>query len=221
MNRFAFLLLVLICCVGLFRNSLAQVLDEDAALAEQEIRPDATDQDEALFNELFSDYSEEDRDVTKVKTFDDAMDVVADSIKRTGAMNSIERRNEPLPPLEGELLVGVTKGSFHFAQNAFQQPSCSFTVTLKSKLNHHLRILALNLIYSQRTFAFIFRDVKPLGTDTHSIRTIGDICYNLTGAPDIDIHKCKIVGANDKECAERIRWQDAIVDEKSPSASAF
>ena len=70
--------------------------------------------------------------------------------------------------------------------------------------------MSLNLVYAKGVFAFIFRNVKEGKSVTQSFRTMGNICYNLSGVPDIAIHKCKIMGAESKECAQRLEWSNKL-----------
>lgn len=201
----------------------AQILEEEDTVPQASFETDETSEDEALFNELFSEYSEEERDVTKIKTFDGAINRIAESIdkKEIEKENSLSVTKEPLPPLEGNMYIGITQNSFSIYQNAFKEPACRFTVTLKSNMNRDINTLALNLLYTKSAFAFIFRDVKAGESKTEPIRTMGDICYNLSGVPDIDIHKCKIVGAESKECAQRIEWSNNLSDDSSPGNNKF
>ncbi len=189
----------------------SQVLDDDDAASESAmIFEDETAKDEALFDELFSDYSAEDRDITKIKTFNDAMDVVAKNIDKKDLEKDDTLQKKEYPPLNGNMYIGITKNSFRIYQNAFNEPACQFNVTLKSDVNRYIKTMALNLIYAKEVFAFVFRDIREGKTITQSIRTMGDICYNLSGVPDIDIHKCKIMGAESKECAQRLEWSNNL-----------
>lgn len=197
------LVLIVFCLISLTTIATAQILDDDYST-------DETSKDEALFDELFSDYSEEERDATKIKTFGDAMDRISKSIDKEKIEEEKPVLNQDLPPLEGKIYIGITKNSFNIYQNAFNEPACDFTVTVKSELNRDINIMAINLIYTKNVFAFIFRNVKQGKSVTHSIRTMGDVCYNLSGVPDVDIHKCKIIGANSKECSERIEWSNNL-----------
>ena len=172
---------------------------------------DETAKDEALFNELFSDYSEEERDITKIKTFGDAMDAISKNIgKKDLERKEILQQTKELPPIEGKMYIGITKNSFRLYRNAFNEPACSFNVTLKSDINRDIKIIALNLVYAKGVFAFVFQNVKGGKTTTQSIRTMGDICYNLSGVPDIEINKCKMLGAESKECAQRLEWSNKL-----------
>lgn len=197
----------------------AQILDDDMPSATGRLpSPDEVDNDEALFDELFSDYSETDRDITKVKNFDDALDQTANIIQNATpeVIQPPEPKKEKLPPVEGELLIGVTNGTFRITKNALGEPACSFSVTLKSTLNRNIHTLALNLIYPYRTFAFIFTNVPENGSQEKFIRTSGDICYNLVGVPDIDINKCRIWATDSKECAARLRWDEHLKVPENP-----
>lgn len=201
------LILVFFCLICIITSATAQILDDSD-------KQDETSKDEALFDELFSEYSEEERDVTKVKTFGDAMDNIAQSINKKEIEKETQLAKKDLPPLEGNILIGITKNSFSIYQNAFNEPACKFTVTVKSNLNRDINLMAMNLIFTKGAFAFIFRDIEAGESSTHQIRTMGDICYNIAGVPDIDIHKCKIVGASSKECSERMEWSNNLYTEQ-------
>ena len=149
--RFLFLFSVCFFCYAISLS--AQVLDDEPVKKGATL--DETDKDEALFNELFSDYSEEDRDITKIKTFDDAMDRVASYIDITDIKSNPEVKEKALPPLEGDILVGITRNSFVIGQNSLNQPVCFFTVTLKSNLTRYIKVLGLNLLYKNHSFHFL------------------------------------------------------------------
>lgn len=183
--------------------SYAQVLDDSVA---------DSDEDEELFNDMFSDYSETDKDVTKVKKFDDVIDQAGEILKKidTKSEEPDDNANKGLPPISGDLFVGITKGSFQTYSTLRGTAACSFSVTLKSTLNRDIKSMGFYLVYPKRTFAFMYLDMKANTVQTHTIRTSGDICYNLVGIPDINIHKCRIYGASSKECSTRLKWSDNI-----------
>lgn len=211
-KRILSITLSLLCMISFAK---AQILDdEDISSAQKPELADETAKDEALFDELFSDYTPEERDITKIKTFGEAIDRISENIDKKPTEKETKTPEEELPPIEGMLRIGITKNSFHIYQNAFNEPACDFTVTVKSSVNRYIKVMALNLIYSKSAFAFIFRDIKEGTSVTEPIRTMGDICYNLTGVPDIDINKCKILGAASKECAERIEWSNELTYER-------
>lgn len=199
--------------------AVAQILDDDmpASSGNSSVSSEA-DNDEALFNELFSDYSETDRDITKIKDFNDALDQTANIIQNADPQiaQTPEVEKEKLPPVEGDLLIGVTNGTFRITKNALGEPACSFSITLKSTLNRKIRTIALNLVYPYRTFAFIFTNIPENGSQEKFIRTSGDICYNLVGVPDIDINKCRIWATDSKECAARMKWDDNLKVPENP-----
>ncbi|MBO5037882.1 MAG: hypothetical protein J6C85_00280 [Alphaproteobacteria bacterium] len=208
---------LLIYCTPVF----SQVLDDEEVAetkADAGSAPvlDEVDEDEALFNEMFSDYSETERDITKVKTFNDAMDRAADLIGQTDTTAPLPEEQKALPPLEGDMSIGLLDGSFKIFRDMSGQTSCSFSVILKSDMNRVLKQMGLNLFYKQRTFAFLFRDVPAYGTQIRSITTRGDICYTLAGEPDIGIHLCKIYGptAPGNECVRRLKWVEKLRDER-------
>lgn len=199
--------------------AVAQILDDDmpASSGNSSVSSEA-DNDEALFNELFSDYSETDRDITKIKDFNDALDQTANIIQNADPQiaQTPEVEKEKLPPVEGDLLIGVTNGTFRITKNALGEPACSFSITLKSTLNRKIRTIALNLVYPYRTFAFIFTNIPEHGSQEKFIRTSGDICYNLVGVPDIDINKCRIWATDSKECAARMKWDENLKVPENP-----
>jgi len=219
MKSYVSALFLALSCALLPVVASAQILDDDMPASSGNVpTTNDADKDEALFNELFSDYSETDRDITKVKNFDDALDQTANIIQNTNPeiVQAPEQEKEQLPPVEGDLLIGVTNGTFRITKNALGEPACSFSVTLKSTLNRKIRTIALNLIYPYRTFAFIFTNIPENGSQEKFIRTAGDICYNLVGVPDIDINKCRIWATDSKECAARMKWDENLKVPENP-----
>jgi hypothetical protein len=192
-----FCLLFLISCPHLN----AQVLDDGTASAPSSL--EVEDVDDTLFDEMFSEFSETEKDVTLKKTFDDALN--AGSTAPTGDYGGIL-------PLNGDMQIGVTNGSFRIFQDVYGRTSCTFTVTLISHLDRGIKIMGLNLIYPKRNFAFVFKDIPENGTQVKTITTRGDICYNLSGVPDIRINKCRIFNASSGECTKRIVWNDTIAN---------
>lgn len=206
-------LYVFFVCFGLFISGAnAQILDDDT-----------TDSDEEFFNEMFSDYSETEKDVTKLENFGDIVERAGDILKNSDVskVDSSQVENDKLPPISGALSIGITKGSFKTYSGYHGEPACSFSVTLKSTLNLDIKYLGLYLTYPKRSFAFMFFDVKANGDQEHFIETTGDICYNLTGVPDIEIHKCKIYGASNQECSQRLTWDENITAPKEPTIISF
>ena len=205
-------------------GATAQILDDEADDSSQNSGiSDNTDQDEALFNELFSDYSESEKDITNIKTFDDALDRPAEIIRESLANSPevMEEKTIKAPPLTGDIYIGLTNGSFSISKNLHGETICSFSVTLKSELNHDIRSLALNLVYPYRNFAFIFRSVPANSYQERFIRTGGDICYDLDGVPDIHINKCNILAADSSECAARLKWTKDITPPDSEERRNF
>lgn len=181
---------------------------------------DETDANEALFNEIFSDYPETDRDVTKIKTFDDAMDKASEFIKVLEDVSNHPPADEELPPLDGDIEIGISRGSFNVYKNDIGRPECTFYVTLKSNLNRQIKTLGINLLYPFTRFAFIFRNVPPHGSQEQPMRTIGYSCYQMDEIPDLDVNSCKIRTASGKECIQRLKWVKNIeppkVEEEKP-----
>lgn len=213
-------------CYFLFINlSVAQILDDEEGVSEDTATElfDEEDKDEALFNEIFSDHSETERDITNIKTFDDALDRPAEIIRESLSTSPelYEYKANGATPLEGDIYIGLTKNSFRISKNLRGETTCSFSVTIKSELNHDIRIMALNLVYPYRYFAFSFRDVPANSYQERFIRTGGDICYDLDGVPDIQINKCKILAASSSECAARIKWSKDILPPDSEERRFF
>lgn len=213
MLTFKKIILALFIIFGCVHPCEAQYLEDDVKDNENPAYlEDETAKSEELFNELFSDYPETERDITKVKNFDDSLDEVAGVIKKTNPniTNPIQREQEKNTPINGDLQIGITRNSFGISKNALGKPACFFSVTMKSNLNKDIRIIGLYLVYPHRTFAFAFKDIKAGKSQEHRIKTSGDICYNLTGVPDINISKCKIYGVSGSECVKRMKWSEDI-----------
>lgn len=203
----------------------AQVLDDEdvnndsASLPDETKSSDETDADEAYFNELFSDYSETERDVTKIKTFDDAMDKASEFVKIIEDVSNRPQTDEELPPLEGDILIGISRGSFDIYKNGLGKPECSFNVTVKSNLNRNIKTLGVNLLYPFARFAFIFRNIKPNGIQEQPMRTVGYACYQMSEVPDLDVNYCKIRTASARECIQRLKWVKNIEPPKAEEES--
>ena len=204
-----YFILVLCLCFSVF-----------PAFAEDWDANDDLEQNEALFNELFSDYDETDKDITEVKKFDDIIEKTAEMIKKSGAtaplspelQAELKPEEEPeLPPIEGELFIGIVKDSFSISKNMVGRPACTFSVMLRSEMNRKIKILGINLLYLYTTFAFTFTNVAEKSTQEHFIRTSGDICYHLNDLPDIEVNKCLIYAASRNECATRIKWDTGMI----------
>lgn len=227
MGRLKNILFILFGCFLFIESVQAQVLDEETGDSAQPdnnvLNSTEEDADEALFNELFSDYSENERDITKIKTFNDALDRPADIIRESivNEPEVLEQNTVKAPPLTGDIYIGITNGSFSISKNIHGTTTCSFSVTIKSELNHDIRVMALNLIYPYRTFAFVFSHVPANTYQEKFIRTAGDICYDLSGVPDIQIDKCKILAAAETECAARLKWTKDILPPDSEERRFF
>lgn len=170
-----------------------------------------TDNSDALFEEMFSDFSETEKDVTKVKTFDDAVDALSQKVKKIDVTSDVSKQTPQTRPLLGEMFVGIQKNSFKIFKDMSGKSRCSFTVALKSDLEKDIKTLALNLVYHQKVFAFVFKDVPTKQTQLRHITTGGDICYRMAGVvPDINIHKCKIKATLASDCAKHIKWSNDL-----------
>ncbi len=212
--------------VSLFFSSVcfAQILDDDfgsktTSKTEEELQTEK----EALFDEMFGDYTEKALETTNENNgeLEEFATELADHMKKVNIIDprlkaKEQRLAENKKPTEGELYIGVSKGSFRLFKDIVGKMKCSFGVTLKSTLNKEINNFSLRLIYPHGTYAFIFRDIKAGGSDERFITTSGDICYNLSGVPDIDINRCRIYGASEKECAKRLIWDEQI---ESPDMS--
>lgn len=201
-------------------NAFAQILDDAVesipTLGETSQNPSIdVDESEAMFNDLFSDHDIYEREPDKIKTFDDAVQSTADSLKKSSEITNPTLVRPNMEPISGDLFIGVSKGSFKIFQGAMGQIKCSFGVTLRSELNKELKTLGLRLIYPRRAFAFVFKKVPSNGATEHLITTTGNICYTLSGVPDIEVNLCRIPNTLNSECAKRIKW-DANIE--SPKA---
>lgn len=196
----------------------AQILDDElpayAPVQEESadgLPLDDTDNSEALFDEMFQEHSEEERHPDRVGAFGNAVNRVAKAAEEAGALSvDPALNNNKILPLSGEMLIGISKGSFKVFQDPFGRTRCSFAVTLKSSLDREINTMGVRLIYPHRAFAFIFKDVAANGAKEQSITTGGDICYNLTGVPDIEVNLCRIRRTMDNECVKRLKWSDDI-----------
>ena len=192
--------------------SWAQMLDDESSVDE------AVEYD-VLFNEM---YDEKEVEGVKIPT---SLDELASSVSIK--VNSEKKENqgeeEPqqeLPPLDGEISIGLSKGSFVIFQDIIGRTTCSFGVTVRSNLNRNIKSLALRLVYPNSAFAFIYRDIEAGGVDEKFITTHGDICYNISGVPNIDINRCRIFSSKEDECAKRIKW-DAEIESPDLSKSPY
>ncbi len=212
---FGIALIAAVCCFG--HGAKAQILEDDTA-APSATGPilDDTDKSEALFNEMFSDFPETERDVDKSISFGDAVDKTTNAVKKSGVPLSQRPTAVKYPPLKGDMAIGISKGSFKIFSDMSGRTKCSFSVTLKSGLDRELRIMGLRLVFPKQAFAFIFKKVPTNGVQERFITTTGDFCYNLSGIPDIDINICQIRGALDNECAKRIKWDANIAAPARP-----
>lgn len=221
MSKFSFGICSLLLTFSLILPVQAQVLDAEeapdaAAPAPAGLSFDETDKNEALFNEMFGDHPEIREDAENTGNLENTAQKAAERIKQTGATAPSVSADGILKPLNGDMLIGVSKGSFKVFQDMTGRTNCTFGVTLKSNLDRELKTMGLQLVYPHRVFAFIFRNVAEKGSQERFITTTGDICYNLAGVPDIEVNLCRIKNAADNECAKRIKWSN---DLESPDPS--
>lgn len=207
-----FIILLLALVVFSYRVE-AQILDDEPIPDKTEKANDLSsydyDETEVLFNKMFEEYSPSERDVTKTDSFDDIITRASNEVKKNENTN-IEPTNI-YPPLNGDMYIGIKDGSFKIYQDIIGKTNCTFTVVLNSNLDRDIKRMGLSLAYPVQSFAFIFRDVPAKGSQTRYITTTGDICYNISGVPDIRINMCKIRQASGKECMNRLKWAEDIV----------
>ena len=139
----------------------AQILDEEPlndvpqpVLPSTESNELSVDETEAMFNEMFQEHSEEDRNPEKSGTFENYVNEAAQAAQKAGALSATTSESSVLP-LTGDMFIGVSKGSFKIFQNARGQTMCSFAVTLKSNLDRDLNAMGVRLVYPKRSFAFV------------------------------------------------------------------
>ncbi len=229
MLRWLFLFFILIngCCTNVY----AQLLDDEEELFDTTETADilsiedkeantnnsgAELDSEELYNEMFNDYSSAVYENTP-GTFDEPAEKIVDALSNVDKLvkqneKKIENQTEEeIPPLEGELKIGISKGSFVFFKDILGRTKCSFGVTLKSTLNRSINNISLRLEYPDNNrFAFIFKDIKENSADEHFITTDGDICYFVDGVPHINIHKCKVRKEKSDVCAKLMTWDNDI-----------
>ena len=201
-----------------FSPCFAQVLDDEEDVSASYV--EQTEDSEELFEDIFSDHIEKEKKIDEDITFDEKVDHVAKNIKALEVKQDETNKKTILEPLDGKILIGITKGSFKIFNNMTGGSNCFFGVTLKSKLNRDIKTLALRLIWQNRAFAFIFRDIPANGAQERFITTSGKYCYNLSGVPDIDVNLCKIKKAKGEECAKRLEWNTNL-ESPDPSASPY
>lgn len=192
----------------------AQVLDDDFPVEENIVTVEDKDNEhEELFNEMFGEHIDELPQSGKSNNVIDeiAKDVAVNIGPKELKSDKTFVDNTKPSALNGELFIGVSQGSFKLFKDMMGRTKCSFGVTLKSTLNKDLRVLALRLVYKHGAYAFIFTKVKAGKSDEHFITTMGDICYNLEGIPDIEINRCRIIGAREDDCMQRLKWDDKIL----------
>lgn len=185
-----------------FSSANAQLLDDEE---------NASDGNDVLFEEIFSDFPETEKDITKVKTFDEAVDVISQKIQKNEPTEDFPSTAPADTSLEGKMFVGIQKNSFKIFRDMSGRSRCSFSVVLKSDLNKDIKTLALNLVYPRQVFAFVFKDVPTKQSQLRHITTGGNICYEMAGVtPDISIHKCKIRATLAADCINYIKWSDDL-----------
>lgn len=227
MNKFKLVICLFLCSL-LISPSFAQMLDDEynePSVSESDT--DSTEHEE-LFDEMFS---EELNNPPRVESEESELGKIAEemakkvnevspqAVKPEPKANSVNAFNKKVAT-EGEISIGVSKGSFKLSQDLMGRTVCSFGVSLVSTLNKDIKMLALRLVYPQAAYAFIYRNVKANGSDEKFITTSGDICYNLSGVPDIDINRCRVVGGSEKDCLTRLKWDNEIIS-PDPSKNPY
>ena len=210
--RFCFLFIFTLL-LSVSTQSYAQTFDDEDLQETLNVNEFNVDEDEAFFNELFEEYPEDEKDITVPVTFDDAIDEAAKIMKSysehiTKDSSEVEAHVEKIIPLDGDIYLNIVNGSFKIFKNLAGKTQCRFSVRLKSEVNREINTIALSLSYPKRSFAFIFRDAQPRGEIIETITTRGDICYEMSGAPDIHINKCMIKNTSSQDCVSHIKWDD-------------
>lgn len=193
-------------------SASAQILDdlpstEDSSKNESSESFDDIEEKEELFNEMFAEYPEEEKDVNKTISINEITDRIAEKINERETKEEKQPKSQ-LIALENDVYLSIVAGSYKVFQSLAGITKCSFSVKLRSEINRQINMIALSLKYPDRSFAFIFRDIPEKGEQIKNITTVGDICYNLGGIPDISINKCKIKSASGDDCAKHIKWDN-------------
>ena len=195
--------------------SFAQVFDDEDFQETTSTNTLSSSDDEALFNELFEEYPADERDINTPVDFDDAIGKAAKIVKSysnrvNNGSTEVDTTVEEFYPLDGDMYLSIVSGSFKIFKNIAGKMQCRFSVKLQSEIDKEINIVALSLAYPKRSFAFIFRRIPPKGEIIQSITTSGDICYNLNGAPDIHVNKCRIKNTSSQDCVSHIKWDDRV-----------
>ncbi len=203
-------------------TSYTQILDDDAiinnnATVAESTEVTETNEDDILFDEMFSEYTDEEKDVTLEKSFNDIISQSSETFKNN---DKLKNKKEDFTPLTGDLLVGVTKGSFKTFSDIGGRIACSFGVTLKSNVDKDIKTIGIQLLFSNRTFAFIFKNIAAGKTVEHFITTRGDICYNMAEIPNIEVNICKIVRTSNGECAKKLKY-DSSLESPDPQKNPY
>ncbi len=207
-------LFILVLFLGISFPSFAQILDDDFRGAPKISQvPDNVDVNEEFFNELFEEHPIDERDASKPITFSDAIGKAAEIVKTYSSHVSLqkdvpEKVNIQYMPLDNDVYLSIVDGSFKIYKDIVGRMKCRFSVKLKSEVDREIKIIALSLVYPDLSFAFIFRDIPPMGELVQNMITSGKICYNLNGAPDIHVNKCEMKNTMSTECVSHIKWDN-------------
>ena len=145
--------------------------------------------------------------------FNDAIGKAAEIVKTYSSHVSLqkdvpEKVNIQYMPLDNDVYLSIVDGSFKIYKDIVGRMKCRFSVKLKSEVDREIKIIALSLVYPDLSFAFIFRDIPPMGELVQNMITSGKICYNLNGAPDIHVNKCGMKNTMSTECVSHIKWDN-------------
>jgi hypothetical protein len=122
-----------------------------------------SDDNEALFNELFSEFAPDERDITNPAEFNDAINDAANIVRSysnfvTKQEEAKAQTNEKILPLEGDIHLSIVSDSFKIFKNIAGRQQCRFSVKLKSNIDRDIDVIGLSLAYPKMSFAFSIDD---------------------------------------------------------------
>lgn len=210
---------------GCLALALMLVNPVKAQMLEDESYTDDSSEYDALFNEMYNEKEKVNKTEEKKADTQLPLEEIAKSVSIKVSEDKqketdLKEKQPEIPPIDGVMEIGISKGSFKIFQDVIGRTTCTFGVTLKSNLNKDIRNVSLRLAYPQRAFAFIFKNIKPGEATEKYIKTWGEVCYNLSGVPNIDINRCRIFASREDECAKRIKW-DAEIISPDPSKNPY
>ena len=148
---FGYLILALLFTIPCW----AQMLDDE------DFSGDASEYD-TLFDEMYSNDESNDKAKTVSSIEDVAKSISVKIANEKKQETSRAEEEKQLEPLDGGISIGVSRGSFKVFQDVIGRTTCTFGVTLKSNLNRDIRNISLRLMYQNRAFAFIYKNIKEL-----------------------------------------------------------